>query len=543
MTTARGAGVPTIGRVRGWYTRLRSYRSWTLRSRVVLVVVSMLAVLGAVIGTVSVLALQSYLMQRLDGQLTSALSRGQHEANRINAGGPTVPGVVGVVQAPGQPTGTLGAVRSVGGSLLFPPVVLSDASSSNQPLGPEQVTINGAALLSVPADGEPRTVDLGAALGAYRIAAAPLVNGDSVIIGLPLSDVQATVNRLALVIALMTVAGLVFAFLIASFVVRLAMRPLERVAGTAEQVAHMPLDRGDVALSVRVPEEDTDPHTEVGKVGAALNRMLGHVASALTARQASEQKVRQFVADASHELRTPLASIRGYAELTRRSPHELPQDVTRSLGRIESEATRMTSLVEDLLLLARLDEGRELDRDPVDLSLLLVDAVSDAHAAGRDHAWNIDLPEEPVEVIGDAPRLHQVVVNLLANARVHTPEGTTVTAALAVDETARQAVVTIADNGPGIPETLRETLFERFARGDSSRARTTGSTGLGLAIVQAVVAAHGGSVEVRSEPGDTVFTLRLPLVSENAPEPAAADTAQSLGGRAASASEASVSER
>ena len=170
----------------------------------------------------------------------------------------------------------------------------------------------------------------------------------------------------------------------------------------------MPLDRGDVALSVRVPDADTDPHTEVGKVGAALNRMLGHVASALTARQASELKVRQFVADASHELRTPLASIRGYAELTRRSPHELPGDVTRSLGRIESEATRMTSLVEDLLLLARLDEGRELDRDPVDLSMLLVNAVSDAHAAGPDHKWSILLPEEPVEVLGDRARLHQV---------------------------------------------------------------------------------------------------------------------------------------
>ena len=155
---------------------------------------------------------------------------------------------------------------------------------------------------------------------------------------------------------------------------------------------------------MRVPEEDTDPHTEVGQVGAALNRMLDHVGSALTARQASEQKVRQFVADASHELRTPLASIRGYAELTRRAPDELPPDVTHSLGRIESEATRMTSLVEDLLLLARLDEGRELDRDPVDLSLLLVDAVSDAHAAGPDHEWRSSCPTSRSRSSGDAAR-------------------------------------------------------------------------------------------------------------------------------------------
>jgi two-component system OmpR family sensor kinase len=298
------------------------------------------------------------------------------------------------------------------------------------------------------------------------------------------------------------------------------MRPLERVAGTAEQVSSLPLDRGDVALSVRVPEADTDQHTEVGKVGSALNRMLGHVASALTARQASEQKVRQFVADASHELRTPLASIRGYAELTRRSPHELPPDVTRSLGRIESEATRMTSLVEDLLLLARLDEGRELDRDPVDVTLLLVDALSDAHAAGPDHEWVLDLPDEPVEVLGDAPRLHQVLMNLLANARVHTPEGTTVTAGLRADTEHGRAVITVADDGPGIPAELQSTLFERFARGDSSRNRATGSTGLGLAIVQAVVQAHGGEVTVASEPGRTVFTVTLPLAPADLPSAA-----------------------
>jgi len=513
--TETPAGTPTASR----FPHLRPIRSWTLRSRVVLVVVAMLAVLGAVIGTVSVFALQNYLMQRLDAQLTSALIRGQHAADRINGGGPTVPEAAGVVQTPGQPTGTLGAVRSSDGGLLFPPVILADrpTSSTNQPLGPKQVTIDGLALLSVPADERPRTVDLGPSLGSYRIAAAELGNGDSVIIGLPLSDVNATVGRLTLVIVLVTLSGLIFAFLLASVVVRFAMRPLERVAGTAEQVASLPLDRGDVALSVRVPEADTDQHTEVGKVGSALNRMLGHVASALTARQASEQKVRQFVADASHELRTPLASIRGYAELTRRAPHDLPPDVTHSLGRIESEATRMTSLVEDLLLLARLDEGRELDHDPVDLSLLLVDAVSDAHAAGPDHEWTLDLPDEPVEVVGDAPRLHQVLMNLLANARVHTPEGTKVTAGLRVDADARQAVVTIADDGPGIPDELQNTLFERFARGDSSRNRATGSTGLGLAIVQAVVHAHGGEVTVSSAPGDTVFTVTLPLAPTASP--------------------------
>ena len=494
--------------------RVRPFRSWTLRSRVLLVVVAMLTILAAIIGSVSVLALRSYLMQRFDQQLTSALYRGAYVVNRLDQAGSTVATAAdAVVQAPGQPTGTLGAVRSSVGPLLSPPVVLARPSQSEQglPLAPTEVPINTLPLLTVASDGLPRTVDLGSALGEYRVAAVTLDDGDIIIIGLPLNDVTATIRQLAWVVILVTLAVILLAVIIGSAVVRLAMRPLERVAGTAEQVVATQLDRGDVALSIRVPDQDTDSRTEVGKVGSALNRMLGHVAAALSARQASEQKVRQFVADASHELRTPLASIRGYAELTRRAPHTLPTDVTRSLDRIESEAKRMTTLVEDLLLLARLDEGRELDHDPVDLSSLLVDALSDAHAAGPDHAWNLELPDEPVEVIGDAARLHQVVVNLLANARVHTPEGTRVTAALAVEAEAGDAIIRIADDGPGISESVRETLFERFARGDSSRNRATGSTGLGLAIVHAVVEAHSGTVDVQSEPGETIFTVRLPF--------------------------------
>jgi two-component system OmpR family sensor kinase len=247
----------------------------------------------------------------------------------------------------------------------------------------------------------------------------------------------------------------------------------------------------------------------VGQVGAAINRMLGHVSSALTARQESENKVRQFVADASHELRTPLASIRGYAELTRMSGHELPEDVAHAIGRVESEAKRMTSLVEDLLLLARLDAGRDLRPQQFDLTKLLVDAVSDAHAAGPEHEWSLDQPEEPVMISGDQHRLHQAVSNLLTNARVHTPEGTTVSVALAA-EPPGEVTITVADDGPGFPEELQEALFERFARGDNSRSRTAGSTGLGLAIVRAIVAGHGGTVTAESRPGHTEFRIVLP---------------------------------
>jgi two-component system OmpR family sensor kinase len=219
--------------------------------------------------------------------------------------------------------------------------------------------------------------------------------------------------------------------------------------------------------------------------------------------------VRQFVADASHELRTPLAAIRGYAELTRRGRDTVPTDVAHALGRIESESARMTTLVDDLLLLARLDSGRPLEAEPVELSGLVVDTVNDAHAAGRDHVWRLDLPDAPVTITGDGPRLHQVLANLLANARTHTPPGTVVTTSLAVARDG-YAAVSVTDNGPGIPDSIQPEIFERFARADTSRSRAAGSTGLGLAIVDAVVEAHHGTVDVVSRPGHTVFTVRLP---------------------------------
>ncbi|MGB8945579.1 MAG: HAMP domain-containing sensor histidine kinase, partial [Streptomyces sp.] len=303
--------------------------------------------------------------------------------------------------------------------------------------------------------------------------------------------------------------------------VGVALRPLRRVAATATRVSELPLHSGEVTLYERVP--DTAPNTEVGQVGAALNRMLDHVHSALHARQESETRVRQFVADASHELRTPLASIRGYAELTRRGRESTGPDTRHALGRIESEAQRMTGLVEDLLLLARLDEGRDSPRpgaglplsyQSTDLSPLVVDTVSDARAAGSEHHWALELPDEPALVLADAPRLQQVVVNLLANARTHTPPGTKVTAR--VRRAGTGVCLEVEDNGPGIAPALLPHVFERFARGDASRSRNAGSTGLGLALVQAIVTAHGGGVTVDSVPGRTVFTVTLPAVPDDA---------------------------
>jgi len=354
--------------------------------------------------------------------------------------------------APGHAVGTLGA-RIDNGRLTAGGVL--DDTGSLQPLPTDQA----ADLAAVPADGHPHTRRIGDR-GDYRMLATRMPDGDVLMTGLPLASVQTTLWQNAAVELAVAGAALALTTAIGAVIVRRALRPLRRVAATATRVSTLPLERGEVALVERVTEGDTDPRTGVGQVGAALNRLLDHVA-ALNARQASESRVRQFVADASHELRTPLAAIRGYAEVTRRSRESAPADLAHAMGRVESEATRMTTLVEDLLLLARLDSGRPLRAEPVDPPLV-VDAVSDASAAGRDHHWTLDLPDEPLIVTGDAERLHQVAANLLANARAHTPAGTTrlTTSAATVD-------LAVLDDGPGIAPELLPNVFERFARGSA----------------------------------------------------------------------------
>jgi two-component system OmpR family sensor kinase len=485
----------------------RRFAGWSLQARLVAALVALLAVVCVVVGGITQMALRRSLVDQLDAQLMAAAGRsGAFREPPRGGGEDRPPPGPRFILAPGQAAGTLGA--RVVGDRVDEAAVLDD---SGTPLAVSSAA--NPALVGLPSDGRPHTRELGA-LGDYRLIATRAPNGDVLVTGLPLAKVQETVVRQAAVIVIVVLFGLLSAGAIGAVIIQRTLRPLHRVAATASRVAQLPLDRGEVALAERVPEADTDPRTEVGRVGAALNTLLGHVGSALAARHASETRVRQFVADASHELRTPLAAIRGYAELTRRTDAQVPAEVARALGRVESEAARMTTLVEDLLLLARLDSGRPLERAPVDLSLLAVNAVSDAHAAGPDHQWKLDLPHEPVTVVGDTARLHQVLANLLANARTHTPPGTTVTARL--ESFGGGAVLTVADDGPGIPSDLQPEVFERFARADSSRSRAEGSTGLGLAIVAAVVAAHHGTVAVTSIPGRTVFTVRLPHFDEAA---------------------------
>ncbi len=476
-------------------------RKWTLRTRLVVSIVALVALVSLAISVASIIGLENYLVQRVDRQLIDTQAH-----SVIDRGGPSAMGTPRPddILTPGLPLGTIAVVINSG-------TFNSGIQARTNGTAPEFSQKQSDLLLGIDSNGKATTLALGGSLGDYRAVSFDTASGAQVIIAIPLTEVQATVGQFRGVVILISVGGVLIAALASAFIVSLALRPLRRVAATATQVASMPLDKGEVDLAIRVPEADTDPRTEVGQVGAAFNGMLGHVAAALTAREASENKVRQFVADASHELRTPLASIRGYAELTRRGNHDLPTDVVHSIGRVESEALRMTSLVEDLLLLARLDEGRDLEKKPVDLGRLLIDCVSDAYAAGPDHEWVLDAPEEEVRILGDNHRIHQVVANLLTNARVHTPVDTQVTVSLSVMD-ATTAVITVEDNGPGIAPEVQATLFERFARADTSRSRAAGSTGLGLSIVQAVVAAHGGTVSVASEPGRTAFRVILPGV-------------------------------
>jgi len=485
-------------------------KRWSLSTRLIVGIVGLLAVLAVAIGAVTVAAVRGQLVQRLDGYLVAA---SENTINVVNGGQP----------GPGPITTYLGG-QGAGAVVLI--------TVEGDPVSAGYIGTNGddriltaaqlATLAAVQPDRLAHTVELGA-LGSYRVLATPFEDpraGSVVVLnGLSLSEADATTASLISTIAAVSLGAIAVALLLGTFVVRVALRPLTRVVDTATRVSELPLESGEVSLGERVPEADTAPSTEVGRVGAALNRLLGKVETSLAIRHESEQKLRRFVADASHELRTPLASIRGYAELGRRAKR-LPADTARSLERIESESVRMSTLVEEMMLLARLDAGRELRSEPVGLGALLVEAVSDAHAAGPDHHWNLELPDADVEITGDPDRLRQAIANLLANSRLHTPAGTTVTAAL--DATDVGAVITVTDDGPGIAPELLPTLFERFTRGDDSRSRLAGSTGLGLAIVAAIVGAHGGTVTAASEPGHTVFRVELPAAPPTGLRPATA---------------------
>ncbi|MBV9830835.1 MAG: sensor histidine kinase, partial [Marmoricola sp.] len=442
----------------------------TLTVRLVVTAVALVAVVSVLIATVATLAIRSQLMDNLDAKVLASVHRAGPDDDR--QGGPPLGSNMG--------PGTLLAL--VDGTSASQGVVLTEQRGGQKQLSTSALEV----LDGVEPDQGVHSVDL-PAVGHYRVTAVNAPGGGRLVSGLPTRDVDQTVASMVGYEALLILLGLVAAAGLGMVIVRRQLRPLREVAGTAYEVTREQLSTGEPDISQRVDERLTDPRTEVGQVGYALNTLLDHMSDALAVRHRSEQQVRQFVADASHELRTPLSTIHGYAELSRRTPDD-PAALVGAMTKVETETARMSRLVEDMLLLARLDSGRPLESAEVDLTKLLLESVADARVVDsqdRDrHRWQLDLPDEPISVLGDEQRLHQLFTNLLGNARHHTPPGTTIT--VSARRLGDEAAVEVHDDGPGLPPGLEQHAFERFTRGDTSRTRASGGAGLGLSLVAAI---------------------------------------------------------
>ena len=474
-----------------------------LRRRLVLGLLSVMAATLVVVAAATFFSLRAWTIESIDNSLMQAKSHIYSDTNDRNSAQESVQ-----------------AWTSSGSTVFLVTATSAAPLALNIPGAPDPAQVSSAdaaALRSVPtgAAAAPMTITLDS-LGKSRAVAVEVrtsTQTGSLVAVTPLSKADAIAARLLLVEIVAITIALVLAGIIATLFVRRSMRPLAEVAETASEVARLPLEHGDVDIPARV--SNPVPTTEVGQVGLAVNAMLDHVESSLKTRADTEERLRRFVSDAGHELRTPLAAVRGYAELMRRGAANDPEQSRHAAERIEAAGSRMGLLVEDLLLLASLDEERPLAHDVVDLHRLVDEAVAEAATAGPDHEWSVDSGPGPVAVIGDTTRLHQAIANLLANARAHTPAGTSVTTRVTADATS--GCIEVRDDGPGFPADLLPRVTERFARGDASRSRATGGSGLGLAIVKAVVEAHGGRVEVGNVPDGRGALVRVFLPIAPAP--------------------------
>jgi len=477
---------------------------WSLRSRLTIGIVLLSAIGFAVTFYGTTNALNSYLVGQIDNELNSVvggtamrLDRGaviqqnedEIEEHRQRRG----------VAATPQPLQRIPTTLSV--TLLSSDGVIKGELGGD--LTASQITdylkaFDNAA--AVETESEPFTIK---AKGPdFRAIAVVLpTTGDTVVVAQSLQAVERTKHQLLVLFLFVGLIALLMIAIAARYVIQIGMRPLENVEKTAEQIAS-----GD--LSARLP--DAKPNTEVGRLVSSLNTMLARIEESFAARTESEGRLRRFVADASHELRTPLTAIRGFAELHRQGAVTGESDTKELVARIERESVRMSSLVEDLLILARMDQGPKMEIKPVNLSEVVTDAVESARAAGPGHPIKLAAGNE-IYALGDANRIHQVIANLLANARVHTPVGTQIK--VSVNQSESEVQVVVSDNGPGLSEKDREKIFERFYRVDPSRKRASDEgTGLGLSIVDAVMRAHGGHVSVDSKLGEgATFTLHFPL--------------------------------
>jgi two-component system OmpR family sensor kinase len=467
-----------------------------LRLKLLIAVIVLVFAGLAVSNVVTYTTLRSSLFKRVDQQLVASEYQVGHEVTE----GIHPPGGPGS-QAE-YPSGTYGELRGSDGTVL----------------AEKTFTFGGTAGLPLPAlpsslprkeapSSDPDIFTVGSVGGStrYRVLVdeVPIrVGGQdqmgTLIVAVPLTDVDDTLSRLRLIAGIVAGAVLVGLGFLSWWLVRRGLRPLERMGDTAGAIA-----AGDLTRRV----EPADQRTEIGRLGLALNSMLAQIEAAFEERRASEARLRRFVADASHELRTPLTSIRGYAELFRRGAGARPEDLAKSMQRIEDEASRMGVLVDDLLLLARLDQGRPLERQPVDLAKVVTDAVESARAIEPDRPIELSV-NGSASLIGDEGRLRQVVDNLIDNCRVHTPMGTVVQVSVKQDD--EDIVLSVADQGPGLPPEVAGRVFERFYRGDPARSRETGGAGLGLSIVSAIVEAHEGTVSAAPSDGGATFEVRLP---------------------------------
>ncbi len=458
-------------------------QSLSLRARLVLGVVVLAAAGLAAADVVTYTSLGSFLVERTDNTLDSEHASAEHPRGRGPSRPPTPPGLFVQHRLTDGAT-VLDTFPSTGSPPRLPATISLQGAASR---GPDLVRY-----FTVPSeDGGDR----------YRVRASFERNDNELlVVALSLHDVDGTLHRLLLIELLVTAVVLLALGGAGFWVVSLGLRPLRAIEKTAGAIAS-----GDLSKRVERAEE----RTEVGRLGLALNAMLSQIESAFKAREASERKLRRFVADASHELRTPLAAVRAYAELFTRGADRRPDDLARAMKGITRESERMSLLVQDLLLLARLDEGRPLEREPVQLDDVVEEAVETARMVepGRP----IELATDTAVVLGDRDRLRQIVDNLLSNVRAHTPPASP--AHVTVGTANGDAVIEVQDAGPGLTRDHLERVFERFYRADESRARTSGGVGLGLSIVAAVAEAHGGSVTARSEPAlGATFRIVIPLL-------------------------------
>ena len=462
---------------------------WSLRNRLILAAMVLAAVAISASDFAANAALRSYLISQVDKELieisTSSLTRLDRAGiESENSEEDNDSPFTEFRPLRGVPTSASVSLLDVDGRLI---------GRIGGDLSQKQIAVFGMSIAEAKAKGvAPFTIDGQGDEPDVRAVVQLLPTGlGTVVVANSLAEVDRTLQRLGFFFLILGLLALTAVGLVSRWIIAISLKPLEQVEETAEAIAG-----GD--LSARLPA--AKPDTEVGRLTTALNTMLGRIEESFEARVNSESKLRRFVADASHELRTPLTAIRGFAELHRQGAVVGEENTKELVGRIEKESIRMSTLVEDLLLLARLDQSREMAQEPVDLNALLTEAVASAKAAGPNHSIELSMPSTEVFILGDSQRVHQVVANLLANARTHTPDNSQIKVAL--EQGIAETIISVSDNGPGLSEDDQERIFERFFRADPSRARTSGEgSGLGLSIVDAVMQAHGGYVSVQSKLG------------------------------------------